>query len=147
MNDTGNDFAARMDGKFHGMLQWKDLDTLWDKVRAMPEGWYASLIGEEPAQAPMSAAALEKFVHEINTLLHHEHDHDYCGIVYVDDPASPSFIKIYDPHNLGTLCGSSGVRTPPRWVLSRVPPTLVADDAPLPNGRRRWWHGLFGLKP
>ncbi len=29
------------------------------------------------------------------------------GIVYVDDPVAPSLIKIYDPNNLGSTCGSS----------------------------------------
>ncbi len=146
MNDTANDFTARMDGRFHGVLQWKDLDALWDKVRAKPEGWYASLIGEVPVQTPMTADALGEFVNEVDALLHREHEHDYCGIVYVDDPSSPALIKIYDPHNLGSLCGSSGVRTPPRWILSRIQPTLIVDDAPLPNSRRRWWQGLFGSK-
>jgi hypothetical protein len=144
MNDADNNFAARMDGRFHGLLQWTDLDALWEKVRTTPEGWYASLIGEVPAKEPLSADALNKLVCELDTLLRHEHDYDYCGIVYVDDPSNPAFIKIYDPHNLGTLCGSSGVRIPPRWVLSRIQPTLIVDDAPLPNGRRRWWQRLLG---
>ena len=146
MNDTGNDFATRMNGRFQGLLRWDDLDALWQRVRATPEGWYASLTGEMPAQAPMSADALDRFVSEVNALLHREHKYNYCGIVYTDDPASPSFIKIYDPHNLGSSCGSSGVRIPPRWVLSRIQPMLIEDNAPLPNSRRRWWQNLFGLK-
>lgn len=143
MNTAGNGFAARMNGRFHGMLHWHQLDALWLQVRAAPEGWYASLIGETPAQEPMSACALDLFVSEVDALLRREHEYDYCGIVYADDPACPTFIKIYDPHNLGSSCGSGGVRIPPRWVLSRMQPALIADDAPLPNSRRRWWQKLF----
>jgi hypothetical protein len=138
------EFLQRMDGTFHGMLKWKDLDALWARVRANPEGWYVSLIGVEPAQQTMSAAALDTFVSEVDSLLRREHEYDYCGIVYVDDPEQPAFIKIFDPYNLGSSCGSSGVRIPPRWVLSRVPPALIMDEAPLPNSRRRWWQKLFG---
>lgn len=138
------DFSNRMDGSFRGMLQWADLDALWASVRANPEGWYVSLVGVEPAQQTMTAAALDTFITEVDSLLRREHDYNYCGIVYADDPEHPSFIKIYDPHNLGSSCGSSGVRIPPRWVLSRVPPALIVDEAPLPNSRRRWWQKIFG---
>lgn len=138
------DFLNRMDGSFRGMLQWADLDALWARVRANPEGWYVSLVGVEPAQQTMTAAALDTFITEVDSLLRREHDYNYCGIVYADDPERPSFIKIYDPHNLGSSCGSSGVRIPPRWVLSRVPPALIVDETPLPNSRRRWWQKIFG---
>ena len=146
MSDIGNDFAARMNGRFQGMLHWNELDALWQKVREVPEGWYASLIGQAPEQEPMSVEALDKFVSETDALLHHEHDYNYCGIVYADDREYPTFIKIYDPHNLGALCGSAGVPILPRWVLSRVQPTLIEDSAPLPGGRRRWWRNLFGME-
>lgn len=64
--------------------------------------------------------------------------------MYADDPERPELIKIYDPHNLGSACNNSGVRIPPRWVLSRMPPALIVDEAPLPGNRRRWWQKLFG---
>ena len=138
------EFLKRMNGSFRGMLQWADLDALWARVRANPEGWYVSLVGIEPAQQAMTPAALDTFITEVDSLLRREHDYSYCGIVYADDTEHPSFIKIYDPHNLGSSCGSSGVRIPPRWVLSRIPPALIVDEAPLPNSRRRWWQKLFG---
>lgn len=138
------EFLKRMNGSFRGMLQWTDLDALWARVRANLEGWYVSLVGVEPVQQAMTPAALDTFITEVDSLLRREHDYSYCGIVYADDPEHPSFIKIYDPHNLGSSCGSSGVRIPPRWVLSRVPPALIVDEAPLPNSRRRWWQKLFG---
>src|SRR5512145_380925 len=127
------DFLQRMDGTFRGMLQWAELDALWASVRANPEGWYISLVGTEPVKQPMKVAALDAFITEVDELLRHEHDYHYCGIVYADDAAQPALIKIFDPHNLGHSCGSSGMRIPPRWVLSRMPPTLIADDTPLPN--------------
>lgn len=146
MSATNDDFHSRMNGSFQGMLQWSDLDALWQNVRATPAGWYVSLIGEIPAQESMSVEALEKFVSEMDVLLRREHDYNYCGIVYADDREHPAFIKIYDPHNLGSSCGSGGVRIPPRWVLSRMQPSLIVDQAPLPNSRNRWWENLFGMK-
>jgi len=140
-----DNFAERMSGRFYGVLQWADLDRLWEKVRAEPQGWYAALTGEAPPTVPMTADELSKFVSEIDSLLHREHEHDYCGVVYVDDPASPSLIKIFDPHNMGSGCRVGGAPIPPQWVLSRIKPTLMLNDAPLSNSRRRWWQSLFGL--
>lgn len=138
------DFLKRMDGSFRGMLQWADLDALWARVRSDPQGWYVSLVGTEPEPQTISPAALNTFIAEVDELLRREHDYHYCGIVYADDLEQPAFIKIFDPHNLGHSCGSSGMRIPPRWVLSRMQPVLIVDEAPLPNSRRRWWQKLFG---
>ena len=144
MSVSDNSFAARMNGKFYGVLQWSDLDTLWGRVRAQPEGWYASLTGEPPPAQAMSAEELGKFVSEIDALLHKEHEYDYCGVVYVDEPASPTLLKIFDPHNMGSGCRVGGPPIPPLWVLSRIQPTQMHNDTPLTNSRRRWWQNLFG---
>jgi hypothetical protein len=138
------EFLNRMNGPFRGMLHWAELDALWGRVRANPEGWYASMIGIEPAQQTMATSELDAFIIEVDSLLRREHEYDYCGIVFADDPGQPSFIKIHDPNNLGSACGSSGSRIPPRWVLCRIPPAMIVDEAPLPNSRRRWWQKLFG---
>jgi len=138
-----NEFTTRLNGEFHGVLRWEELDALWSSVRAEPEGWYASLAGEPAPETPLAADALKHFVAEVDALLRREHEVDYCGIVYVDNPALPNFIKIYDPNNLGSSCGCSGARIPPRWVLSRIKPARIDDDAPLPNNRKRWWQRLF----
>lgn len=144
MNDMSNNFASRMNGRFSGVMQWSDLDALWSRVRAEPEGWYASLTGETPPAAAMTAEALGEFITEMDSLLRREHDHNYCGVVYVDDPASPGLIKIFDPHNMGTGCRVGGAPIPPLWVLSRIQPALMVNDAPLSSSRRRWWQKLFG---
>ena len=93
----------------------------------------------------MTADETIKFIAEIDGLLHREHEFDYCGIVYVDDPDSPGLIKIFDPHNMGSGCRVGGAPIPPQWVLSRYKPSLMLNDAPLSNSRRRWWQSLFGL--
>ena len=73
-----------------------------------------------------------------------EHPHDYCGIVYADQLDAPSFVKIFDPNNLGVSCGFSDNPPLPGWILCRVPPEDLKPDAPLPEGRKRWWRALFG---
>ncbi len=138
------EFLDRMNGRFRGMLYWPELDALWAAVRANPEGWYVSLAGVEPEQRTMTATALHTFVQEVDALLRHEHDYDYCGIVFADDPEQPTMVKIHDPNRLGSSCGSSKSRTPPRWVLSRIQPALIVDEMPLPESRRRWWQKIFG---
>lgn len=140
----GTQFEQRMNGTFRGILHWAQLDALWAVVRAEPTGWYVTTTGEPIPAAPTSEAALLRFIDEIDVLLREEHAHDYCGVVYVDDPAQPSLIKILDPHQLGSACSGSTTPTPPRWILSRLAPTAIDDPAPPPNARRRWWQRVFG---
>jgi len=137
-------FETRMNGLFYGMVGWHHLEALWGKVRQSPEGWYVSMVGEAPGESPLAGEALEVFIAEMDALLRRDHDYDYCGIVYADDPAAPTFIKIYDPNHLGSACGSSGGRILPRWLLTRIKPEKVAHPAPLPAARQRWWQALFG---
>ena len=144
MNDSENSFVTRMNSKFYGVLQWSDLDALWLRVRNNPEGWYASLTGESPPVKPLTAEELGKFVSEIDALLHKEHEENYCGVVYVDDNVNPTLLKIFDPHNMGTGCRVGGEPIPPLWIMSRIQPTLLVNDAPLSGSRRRWWQNLFG---
>ena len=87
---------------------------------------------------------LQRFITEIDALLRREHDEDYCGIVYADDPSAPGMIKIYDPNNLGKVCGYSANPPLPGWVLSRLPPADLQAAQVQPAGRRRWWQRLFG---
>ena len=145
MSELNNNFAHHMNGRFYGVLQWADLDALWLKVRAEPEGWYAALTGEAPPTTPMTAEELDKFITEIDALLHKEHHYNYCGVVYVDEPGKPTLLKIFDPYNMGTGCRVGGEPIPPQWVLSRMQPTLMQSNIPLSNSRRRWWQELFGV--
>lgn len=137
-------FAASMQGSFRGVLQWAQLDALWARVRASPAGWYAAIGGEPPPAVPLGEEALLRFIDELDALLRKEHRYDYCGIVYVDDPAAPTLVKVFDPNDLGSACSAGAAPTPPRWILSRLRPTAIAAAAPLPGSRRRWWQRLFG---
>jgi hypothetical protein len=138
------DFLTRFRGGFTSALRWPQLDALWEHVRAAPHGWFVYHVGEPPPADPLNAEALARFVDEIDELLRREHQEDYCGIVYADDPGAPSMIKIYDPNNLGMVCGSSANPPLPGWVMSRLAPVdLPAAQAP-PRGRRRWWQRILG---
>lgn len=136
-------FQQRYHGRFLGILRWSQLDELWEQVRASPEGWYIYLVGETLPTTPVSSIVLNQFLQEIDTLLRTEHDHDYCGIVYVDDREHPTLIKIFDPHHLGVSCGIGHAVILPRWLLSRIPPETLTDNVPIPAQRRHWWQRLF----
>lgn len=140
-----NAFLAAFRGSFINMLRWPQLEQLWQTVRGDPvKQWYVYAIGEPPPSEPLARSAVERFLTEIDVLLRREHDEDYCGIVYVDDRDDPHFIKIYDPHNLGSVCGSSGAPPPlPGWILSTLPPVDLQVAFPPPGSRRRWWRRLF----
>ncbi len=135
-------------GSFTSMLRWPQLDKLWLTLRQQKDkSWFIYAVGEAPPDVPVSREELDRFIDELDTLLRREHEERYCGIVYVDQPADPTFIKVYDPNNLGMVCGSSGGPPPyPGWILSLIPPEDL-DDALLPPGnRRRWWQRLFNTK-
>jgi len=136
-------FQQHYDGRFVSMLRWHQLDDLWDRVKqTQPNDWYVYLIGKPVPTTPIDVTALEQFIQEVDEFLHQKHDYDYCGIVYADDRNSPSMIKIYDPTNLGAVCGSSGIRILPRWLLTRIPPQVIITDAPTQSKHKRWWQYL-----
>jgi hypothetical protein len=132
-------------GRLIGVMRWPQLDALWARVRAdAAGGWHLYAVGEPPPGAPASAGQVQAFIEEVDRLLRAEHDEDYCGIVYADDLESPRFVKIYDPGNLGAVCGTSGVPTLPGWTLSKAPPVDLPEAFAPPANRRRWWRRLFG---
>ena len=144
MDQQTNQFAQRLEGRFIGILQWEQLNTLWGTVLGSGHAWFLYQVGSAVPELPLKGDGLKNALAMLDELLHHDHEHDYCGIVYVDNPAEPTLIKVYDPNNLGSSCGSSGLKIPPRWILSLERPTRIEDDAPTPNNRKRWWARLFG---
>lgn len=139
------EFLSKFKGYFSNILRWPELDTLWQTLRDGPMSeWYVYAVGEAPPESVATPAEMERFLAEIDLLLRREHDEDYCGIVYVDDRAAPSFIKIYDPNNLGSVCGSGSLPPPhPGWILSKLRPVDLDVVMPLANNRRRWWQKIF----
>jgi len=131
-------------GYFSGVLSWDDLDRLWATLRQQAnDQWYVYAIGEEPPQQTVAKAELLQFIEAIDALLHKEHEEDYCGIVYVDNKECPQFIKIFDPNNLGVVCGYSDNPPLPGWVLSTIKPEPLDEMRPLPGNRKRWWARLW----
>jgi len=131
-------------GNFTAALRWHQFDALWERMRTCSgDGWYLYAVGEQPPDEPADAARVETFLTEMERLLRHEHQEDYCGIVYADDLQAPSLLKIYDPNNLGVSCGFSDDPPLPGWVMSRLPPIELATTRAPAKGRRRWWRRLF----
>lgn len=130
-------------GRLWSVMSWEQLAAFWPRLDPAA-GWYLYAVGEEPPTAPAPADQAAEFLRRVDALLRDDHRHDYCGIVYADDLEHPSFVKIYDPNNLGVSCGFSTNPPLPGWIISRVPPEKLAPDHKLPEGRRRWWRGLFG---
>lgn len=142
---TPDSFHLAFKGSFTSALRWHHLDDLWERLRAdAGGGWYIYALGEEPPSAPASADQLVLFIKELDELLRREHQEDYCGIVYADNLQSPGFIKIYDPNNLGVSCGYSDNPPLPGWVLSKIPPVILAPDILTSKGRKRWWQRIWG---
>ncbi len=147
MNDMSNsNYLECFRGYFKGTPKWHHLDALWDNLRNTEQNdWYIYAVGETPPADTVPKEKLLQFIDEIDKLLHEEHREDYCGIVYADSTDEPSFVKIYDPHNLGSVCGSSSLPPPlPGWVLSTIKPEDLQHAFPQTGSRRRWWNNIFG---
>lgn len=149
MNDPtaspANPFLQAFQGRFVGVLRWEQLDGLWQAMgERADQGWYVYAVGEPPPDAPLDAAQLRRVLAELDGLLRRDHEHDYCGIVYADSLSEPGLVKVYDPHHLGSVCGSLGQPVLPGWVLSLLPPVDLPAALPPPGNRRRWWQRLLG---
>jgi hypothetical protein len=130
-------FHARLKGSFTGMLQWQQLDALWARVKSGT--WYFYQLGEELPTVALNGDELARRIDALDALLRHDHDYNYCGIVYADNAEQPTLIKVYDPNHMGSSCSGNAVPSPPGWILSTTPPVLIETHAPTPNNRRRWW--------
>lgn len=146
MAEEKDPFLERYRGYFKNLLKWEELDALWQQLRQDTDRhWYVYAVGETPPEQQADSDSLEQFIVEVDQLLHNEHQEDYCGIVYVDSTEDPSLIKIYDPNNLGSVCGPGFGPPPlPGWVLSKLPPCDLNAAFPPPANRRRWWQRMFG---
>jgi len=138
-----SEFEQLYTGRLWGLLSWQQLSDFWARIER-DSGWYLYHVGDALPQAPANPDEVGSFIARIDELLHKEHHHDYCGIVYTDDVQVPRLVKIYDPNNLGVSCGSSKHPPAPGWVMSRVPPVELRRAGPLPESRKRWWRTVFG---
>ncbi len=137
-------FYSRYRGSFTGVLKWPQLDEFWKILKNKAGvGWYIYAIGEPVPEQPGSAEAVTIFIEEINELLRQEHKEDYCGVVYVDNKQDPEFIKIYDPNNLGVVCGFSDNPPVPGWILTLIKPEPLDENTFLTQSRKRWWQRIF----
>jgi hypothetical protein len=144
-NTITTSFKEAFHGRFHNLLRWKQMDSLWEIIGAdAASGWYIYAIGETPPVQPASGKLVRKFLAEIKDLLRNDHEEDYCGIIYADSFERPGFVKIFDPNNLGVQCGFSENPPLPGWILSKLPPVDLQLAAPLSGNRRRWWQKLLG---
>lgn len=138
-------FSEILYGQLFGMMRWEQ----WDGVRSVLQAdanidWYVYCVGHALPEAPVRGKEFVRMLGEIDALLRRDHQESYLGIVYADDLDDPTFVKIYDPNNLGSSCGSSGYTIPPGWTISRMPPEEIRIAAPLPMGRSRWWTSIAG---
>ena len=143
-DQTLTPFMQKFRGNFTSALRWHHLDALWQTLKASEGRWYVYAIGEEPPTRVSDSDSLHHFIDEVDQLLRAEHEEDYCGIVYADNLAQPTIVKIYDPNNLGASCGYSDNPPLPGWVLSQLPPDDIPANAPVPKNRQRWWQRLLG---
>ena len=143
-NNTPSQFLEAYRGSFTSMMRWPHLEEFWGLLSLQADdSWYIYAVGEVPPESSVSKDKLLSFIKEIDILLRQEHTEDYCGIVYANDKKAPSFIKIYDPNNLGVSCGFSDNPPMPGWILSKIPPIELESALNPPNNRRRWWKRLF----
>ncbi|MBI3563320.1 MAG: hypothetical protein HY080_16575 [Gammaproteobacteria bacterium] len=141
--DVSQPFYEQFRGSFYGLLRWQELEDFWRILkRSADNGWYVYALGEAPPHQTLTRDQFIRFIDEVDVLLHREHTEAYCGIVYVDNKTEPAFIKVYDPNNLGVVCGSSAHPPLPAWVISRCQPVDLPSVLQT-RSRRRWWQKLW----
>ncbi len=135
---------ALYQGYLQGVMKWQDWDDFVQILESQKDnGWYVYHVGEEAPTTTATAEQFLVFVAKIDALLKKEHDEDYCGIVYTSDFKQPKLVKIYDPNNLGVVCGFSENPPLPGWVISLEKPDDLALAFTLVQSRKRWWKKIF----
>jgi hypothetical protein len=142
--ETANPYQEAFYGYFKGIKSWDDLTAFWQHLEQhADDSWFVYETNQLPPGSPLPSQAFIDFIQQADDYLRKNHDEDYCGIVYVDDPESPEFIKIYDPNNLGVVCGYSDNPPLPKWSVSRLRPVdLNAADTDK-KGWKKWLGNMF----
>lgn len=135
-------FLEKYTGRMSGVLRWAQLNELWERLDPN-QGWYLYEIGAALPINPLDAEQLSQAVARMDRFLHQEHDESYCGVVYADDLANPSLLKIYHPKKMGASCGCSGHTILPRWTLSRQLPVDLLEWALEKDQKPAWWKHML----
>ncbi len=144
MKDKIDPFYIAYRGAFTGILKWSDLDVFWSILSASADqGWYVYTTAEAPPHHTLSSEELKHFIVQLDKQLRADHAEDYCGIVYVDSKTEPSYIKVYDPKNLGVVCGIGREPIFPGWILSRLMPKNLDKLPPMEKKSKSWWRRLL----
>lgn len=120
-------FWVKFNSRYIGLLNWADVDQLWEVLLASPHDWYIFDMESDLPEKTLDETEFESFLRDTLTFLHKRQQGSHCGFVYADDRQHPEFVKIFDPQKMGVSCGGSGARVYPRWTLSQIVP-----DLPLP---------------
>lgn len=131
--DERGTFRNSFRGRFTGLLEWADVTAVFERVRAIPSGWWiydTRNVAPEASEQPEAVAAR---LADIQDFLRSHHRADYCGFVYVDDKAAPRFIKVFDPRN----ASSCSLGTPlPVYTITRLRPETLPFAEPKHTGAR-----------
>lgn len=131
-------------GSFTGILRWEKLDVFWENViQHSDQQWYLYEIGKQVPQQPVTQKRLQVCIRKIDKIIRQQHKEDYCGLVYVDDFSQPTFVKIYDPNNLGKVCGFSEQAPLPGWIFSKIAPIDLLIAPELKTRKPPWWRKIL----
>ena len=120
-------FWRAWQGRFQGVLGWEAFDALLELLAGSDGDWF---VWDMHARTPEMPGPLAPALDAVRALNAPVRDRSWCGTLYVDDCAAPGFVKAFDPYRMGATCGSSGERTFPRFVLSRLRPDPLPEAAP-----------------
>lgn len=111
----------------HGVLKWEAFHAMWEDLAARPEGWFVYHNPEtDPApEAPVTAEGFADALRHAEELVAPWRGRSYFGLVYVDDPQAPTYIRVFDPKNMGSSCSISDEPVLPAMILSRIKPDAV----------------------
>ncbi len=120
-------------GRFSGLLQWKDVDALWQDLPETGGKWYVFDTSENVPAEPANPAAFQATLHAAELLVNSRRDRSHSGAIYIDNRENPQLVKIFDPVNMGTSCSCSTEPIYPRYILSRIKPDPIPTPAPPPQ--------------
>jgi len=122
-----SDFWQLFLSRSSGILRWEDMDAFWQDMQVATGDWYVFDPSEDAPIAPLSGAALQAELKAAHKLVYARRELPMSGAVYVDNREAPSFIKVFDPSNMGSSCSCSTEPVMPRYIFSRAKP----DSLPL----------------
>jgi TusA-related sulfurtransferase len=129
---ASNQSVELIPGTLAGVIAWHVLDQIWHVIQHSEDSkWHvfendSPLPGENRPNVVDTRGELASSLNTLKDYLRQSHSQRYCGLVFTDSFTEPTFVRIFDPKLVTSMCNIYGNTPAPSWVISTMDAAQLA---------------------